>query len=64
MADTCQNTSIQVSLSLIFPLILIRLTWGLKQIPRKNESKMSSLAVLDKDLVKKLLTSSLVFLQI
>ena len=25
----------------IFPLILIRLAWGLKQKPRKNESNMS-----------------------
>ena len=41
MADTCQNRSIQVRLSLIYPLILIRLAWGLKQIPRKNESNMS-----------------------
>ena len=28
-------------LSLIFPFILIRLVWGLKQIPWKNESYMS-----------------------
>ena len=41
MADTCQNPSIQLRLSLIFPLILIRLALGLKQIPRKNESNMS-----------------------
>ena len=41
MSDTCQNTSIQVSLSLIFPLILIRLARGLKQIYWKNESNMS-----------------------
>ena len=33
MADSCQNPSIQVRLSLIFPLILTRLAWGLKQIP-------------------------------
>ena len=31
MADSCQNPSIQVRLSLVFPLILIRLAWGLKQ---------------------------------
>ena len=41
MADTCQNPLIQVRLSLIIPLILIRMAWGLKQIPRKNESNMS-----------------------
>ena len=41
MADTCQNPLIQARLSLIFPLILIRLTCGLKQIPRKNESNMA-----------------------
>ena len=40
MADSCLNPSIQVRLSWIFPLILIRLAWGLKQIPRKNESNM------------------------
>ena len=40
MAGSCQNASIQVRLSLIFPLILIRLAWGLKQIPGKNESNM------------------------
>ena len=43
MVDTLQNPSIQVRLSLIFPLILIRLAWGLKQIPWKNESNMSIL---------------------
>ena len=32
MADTRQNPSIQVRLLLIFPLILIRLSWDLKQI--------------------------------
>ena len=42
MADTCQNPSFQVRLSLIFPLIQIRLTWGLRQIPRKNEIKCRS----------------------
>ena len=42
MEDTFQNPSIQVRLSLVFPLILIRLAWGLKQIPRKNESNMSN----------------------
>ena len=41
MADTFQNPWIPVRLSLISPLILIRLAWGLKQIPRKNESDMS-----------------------
>ena len=41
MADTFQNPSIQVRLSLIFPLILIGLAWGLKQIPPENESNMS-----------------------
>ena len=44
MADTYQDPSIQVRLSLIFSLILIRLPWGLKQIPRKNDIKMSILA--------------------
>ena len=44
MADNYQNPSIQVRLSLIFPLILIRLAWGLKQISRKNKSNMSILA--------------------
>ena len=33
---------IHVRLSLIFPLILIRFAWGLKQIPRKNESNTST----------------------
>ena len=41
MADTLQKPSIQVRLSLIFPLKLIRLAWGLKHIAQKNESKMS-----------------------
>ena len=31
---------IQVRLSLIFLLILVRLAWGLKQIPRKNNNNM------------------------
>ena len=43
MADTSQNLSIQVRLSLIFLLILIRMAWGLKQIPRKNVSNISIL---------------------
>ena len=59
MADSCQTPLIQERLYLIFPLILIRLTWGLKQIPREKESNMSILVTF-KDLVKKLLTSSLV----
>ena len=41
MADSCQNPLIQERLSLVFPLILIKLAWGLKQIPQKNESNMS-----------------------
>ena len=41
MEGTCQNMSIQVSLSLIFPLILIRFAWGLKLIPLTNGSNMS-----------------------
>ena len=41
-ADSCENPSIEVRLTLIFPLILIRLAWGLKQIPRQNESNMSN----------------------
>ena len=36
MADICQKPLIQVKRSLIFPLILIRYTWGLKQIPWKR----------------------------
>ena len=40
MADSCQNPSIQIRLSLVFPLELARLAWGLKQIPRKNDSSM------------------------
>ena len=32
MADTIEKASIQVRLFFIFPLILIRLTWGLMQI--------------------------------
>ena len=44
MADTCQNPSIQVRLSMIFPSILIRFAWKLKQISRKNESNMSVLS--------------------
>ena len=41
MADSCQKLSIQVSYSLIFLLILIRLAWGLKKISQENESNMS-----------------------
>ena len=44
MADTCQNLSIQVRLSLIVLLILIRMAWGLKQIPRKNVTTFPYLA--------------------
>ena len=42
MADTIEKKtpSIQARLSLIFSLILVRFAWGLKQIPRKNDSKM------------------------
>ena len=36
-----KNTSIQVRLSLIVPLILIRFARGLNQIPRRNDSNMS-----------------------
>ena len=41
MPDSCQNPSIQAKLSLIFPLILIRLAWDLKQISQKIYSNMS-----------------------
>ena len=41
MVNTYQKPSIQVKLSLIVPLILIRLAKGSKQIPRKNESNMT-----------------------
>ena len=44
MADTYQNFLIQVRISLIFSLIQIRLAWGLKQKPQKNDSNMSILA--------------------
>ena len=37
-----KNLWIQVRLSLIFPLILVRFAWGLKQIPRKNDSNMTN----------------------
>ena len=37
---TTTMASIQVGLSLIFPFILVRFAWGLKQIPRKNDSNM------------------------
>ena len=60
IAVTCQNPSIQVRLSLIFPLMLTRLAWGLKQIPQKNESNMSIFCDFQ-DLVKKLLTSNRIF---
>ena len=43
MAGTCQNPSIQLKLSVIFPLILIRLACDMKQIPRKNEGNRSIL---------------------
>ena len=46
----------------IFPLILIRLAWGLKQIPPQNESSMSIVSIFQtKDQVKKLLTSNGIF---
>ena len=35
-----KNPSIQIRLSLIFPLILVRFAWDLKQIHRKNNSNM------------------------
>ena len=38
-----KNPSIQVRLSLIFPLILVRFACGLKQIPQKNDSNMPTL---------------------
>ena len=44
MADTCQNPLIQVRLSLIYPLLLVRFVWGLKRIPRKMEITCPSLA--------------------
>ena len=40
MADAFQNPSIRLRLSLIFPLILVRLVWGLKQISRRNKGKV------------------------
>ena len=43
-ADTCQNPSILVRLSLIPPSILIRFACGLKQISPKNESNKSILS--------------------
>ena len=46
MADTCQKPSIQVRLSLISPLILIRFAWRLKQTPWENEGNMSILSTL------------------
>ena len=47
MAVTCQKPSIQVRLSLKFPLILVTFAWDLKQIPQKTYSNMPS----DEDLV-------------
>ena len=44
MADTIENLSIQVRLSLIYPLILVRFAWGLKQIPWNNNSIISILS--------------------
>ena len=59
-AGTIENPSIQVGLSLTFPLILIRLAWGLKKIHQKNESNMfiHCMRLSDKDLDKKLLKSN------
>ena len=58
MADTIENPAVQVVLSLIFPLIQIRLAWGLEQIPRKMTATCHRMRLSDKDLVKKLLTSN------
>ena len=33
-----KKPSIQVRLPLIFPIILVRFAWGLKQIPQKNDN--------------------------
>ena len=41
MTDSFQNHSIQVRISLMFSLILIRLVQDLKQIPQKNKRNMS-----------------------
>ena len=38
MVDTIEKPSIQVRLSLIFPLMLVRFAQGLKQIPRIYDS--------------------------
>ena len=64
MADTFQNNSIQARLSLIFPLLEIRLAWGLKQIPRKNKRHMSIFNDFLTKSVKKLLTRNRIFNQI
>ena len=40
MADTSQTTVDSGKTFFIFPLILVRLAWGLKQIPQENESNM------------------------
>ena len=54
-----KNPSIQVRfVCLIFPIILVRLAWGLKQIPEKIQQHAQCMRLSDKDLVKKLLTSN------
>ena len=60
MADTCQNPLIQERLTVIFLLIQIRLTWGVRQIPRKLKATCPSFATF-KDLFKKLLMSNRIF---
>ena len=40
MADTCQPLLGSGKTSLIDLLIPVRFTWGLRQLPRKNESNM------------------------
>ena len=35
-----KNPLIQVTLSLLFPLMLVRFAWGLKQIPWKKDNNM------------------------
>ena len=65
MADTCQIPSIQVRLSLIFPFILVRFAWDLKQIQQKHDSNIPIVCDLRKKyLVKKLLTSNQLCLKV
>ena len=68
MADTCQNHSIQLRLSVIFPLILIRLSWvfeadtpfKLKQHANRSTLRTKIwLKTIDQLLVNNFLTRSL-----